>query len=81
MKGKINLIDRLKGKYQTGDKKFVNNINKAKISFEDFGLEIPGAMILDKVNGVIRRENENIFFEDLSIISRDTDFLINGKSQ
>ena len=79
LKGKINLIDRLKGKYQTGDKKFVNNINQAKISFEDFGLEIPGAMILDKVNGVIRRENENIFFEDLSIISRDTDFLINGK--
>jgi hypothetical protein len=79
LKGKINLIDRLKGKYQTGDKKFVNNINNAKISFEDFGLEIPGAMILDKVNGVIRRENENIFFEDLSIISRDTDFLINGK--
>jgi len=79
LKGKIELTDRIKGKYLIEEKKFVSAINLAKISFEDFGLKIRGTIVFDKVNGVIRREDDNIYFDDLSIISEDTDLLINGE--
>lgn len=49
-------------------------MNKAKISFSDFSITIPGKIKFDKVDGVIRRENDDIFFDDLSVISEDTDF-------
>lgn len=79
LKGKIELADRIKGKYLIKEKKFVSSINIAKISFSDFGFKIPGTIVFDKVNGVIRRENDEIYFENLSVISEDTDFLINGE--
>lgn len=81
LKGKIELTDRIKGKYLIEEKKFVSAINLAKLSFEDFGFRILGTIVFDKVNGVIRREDDNIYFDDLSIISEDTDILINGEVQ
>jgi len=79
VKGKIELNDRFKGKYISKEKRFISEINIAKLSLEDFGLHIPGTMILDKVNGVISRENDNFYFDNLSVISEDTDILINGE--
>ncbi len=79
VKGKIELTDRFKGKYISEEKRFVNEINIAKLSLENFGLHIPGTMIFDKVNGVISRENDNFYFDNLSVISEDTDLLINGE--
>jgi len=79
LKGKIDLTDRIKEKYILEEKKFAVEINEAKISFTDFGFNIPGVLRLDKLNGNISRINDDYIFDDLSIISDDTDFLINGK--
>lgn len=81
LKGKIELTDRVMGKYLIEEKKFVSSINNAKLSLENFGVNIPGTMVFDKVNGIIRRESDDIYFDSLSIISEDTDILINGKVQ
>lgn len=81
LKGKIEFTDRIKGKYLINEKKFVSSINNAKLSLENFGVNIPGTMVFDKVNGEIRRENDNIYFDSLTVISEDTDILINGKVQ
>jgi uncharacterized protein involved in outer membrane biogenesis len=79
LKGRIELTDRIKGKYLIEEKKFVSEINTAKLSLENFGVKIPGAIRFNKVNGVIRRENDDIYFDSLNVISEDTDILINGK--
>ncbi|GMR24834.1 MAG: hypothetical protein BMS9Abin39_0103 [Ignavibacteria bacterium] len=79
VKGKIEVTDRIIGKYIAEEKRFVSEINISKISLENFGLVIPGVLNLDKVNGVISRENDNIYFKNLSVISEDTDFIINGE--
>ena len=78
LKGKLEITDRLIGKYLVDEKKYLSEMNKAKISFSDFSITIPGKIKFDKVDGVIRRENDDIFFDDLSVISEDTDFLIKG---
>jgi len=79
VKGKVEVTDRIIGKYIAEEKRFVSEINLSKISLENFGLVIPGVLNLDKVNGVISRENNNIYFDNLSVISEDTDLLINGE--
>jgi hypothetical protein len=81
LNGKIELTDRIKGKYLIEEKKFVSEINHAKLSLDNFGVKIPGTMVFDNVNGVIRRENDDIYFDSLSVISEDTDILINGEVQ
>ncbi|OGU68268.1 MAG: hypothetical protein A2W30_02370 [Ignavibacteria bacterium RBG_16_36_9] len=81
LKGKIELTDRIKGKYLIEEKKFMSENNTARLSLENFGVKIPGTIVFDKVNGVIRRENADIYFDSLSVISEDTDILINGKVQ
>ena len=81
LKGKIEFTDRIKGKYLIEEKKFVSEINIAKLSLENFGLKIPGTIVFDKVNGVIRRENDDLYFDSLKVISEDTDISINGKVQ
>jgi len=81
LKGKIEFTDRIKGKYLIEEKKFVGEINIAKLSLENFGLKIPGTIVLDKVNGVIRRENDDLYFDSLKVISEDTDIFFNGKVQ
>ncbi|MCK7523655.1 MAG: hypothetical protein MZV64_41465 [Ignavibacteriales bacterium] len=52
----------------------------AKLSLENFGVNIPRTIVFDKVNGVNSEERMmTIYFDSLSIISEDTDILINGK--
>jgi AsmA protein len=81
LKGNIKLTDRIKGKYDFKDKKFISSVNRGSIFFNDFGVRIPGAIRFDKVSGSIRRENDDFYFDSLSVISEDTDILINGKVQ
>jgi uncharacterized protein involved in outer membrane biogenesis len=81
LKGKIELTDRLKGKYLIEEKKFVSENKNGRLSLENYGMKIPKTIIFDKVNGVIRRENDDIYFDSLSVISEDTDILVNGKVQ
>ncbi|MBP1683341.1 MAG: AsmA family protein, partial [Ignavibacteriaceae bacterium] len=76
----IELTDRVMGKYLIEEKLFIGKLNEAKISFTDFGINIPGALKLDKLNGNIFRINDDYIFDDVSIISEDSDFLINGKA-
>ncbi|HEX9253501.1 MAG TPA: AsmA-like C-terminal region-containing protein, partial [Ignavibacteriaceae bacterium] len=81
LKGKVELIDRIKGKYLIDEKKFVNENNTGRLYLENFGVKIPETITFDKVNGVIRRDNNDFYFDSLNIISEDTDILINGKVQ
>lgn len=79
LKGNIKLTDRIKGKYDINNKKFMSSVNRGNILFKDFGIKIPGTIRFDKVNGTIRRDNDELYLDSLSIISEDTDILINGK--
>ena len=78
LKGKIKFNDRIKGKYDLSENKFISELNSAKLELESFGLKIPGTMIIDEINGIIGRENDDVYFEDLRVLSEDTDLLING---
>ena len=69
----------IKGKYLVEEKRFASEINNSKIFLEDFGFNIPGAIKVDKMNGSILRKNDDYYFDNLSVISDDTDFLINGE--
>jgi AsmA protein len=81
LKGNIKLTDRIEGKYDIKDKNFVGSVNRGSIFLKDFGINIPGTIRFDKVNGSIRRDNDNIYFDSLSVISEDTDILINGEAE
>ena len=79
LRGRIEINDRFKGKYDEKFMRFTSEINLATITFEDFGFNITDVLKLDKVNGNISRENNDYFFNNLSVLSDDTDLLINGK--
>ena len=79
LKGKIEIDDRFKGKYILKEKKFLSDINIGNIFFEDFGFNIPGIFKIDRLNGHILRKKDDYYFDNLSLISDDTDILINGK--
>jgi len=79
LKGKIEITDRVKGRFDVEQGKFESQINNAKINFENFGLKVPNTILFDKIDGVITRNNNDIQFADLKIISEDTDFIINGE--
>ena len=77
--GKIEVNDRLKGKYIKNEKRFESEINIGEISLENFGFYIPGTIKFDKINGIISRKNDDYYFDSLSIRSDNTDLLINGE--
>jgi AsmA protein len=79
LKGKIEINENIKGKYIESEKRFVSEKNSAQIFLDDFGFNIPGAIKADKVNGSILRKNDDYYFDNLSVISDDTDFLIDGE--
>jgi uncharacterized protein involved in outer membrane biogenesis len=81
LKGKLVLTDRIKGKYLIEEKKFVSENKTGRLYLENFGMKIPKTITFDKVNGIIRRENDDIYFDSISVISEDTDILINGNVQ
>ena len=79
LKGKIEINENIKGKYIESEKRFLSENNNAKIFLEDFGFNIPDAIKVDKINGSILRKNDDYYIDNLSVISDDTDFLINGE--
>ena len=79
LKGKIEIVDRFKGKYIKNEKRFASEINVGKVSFEKLGFNIPGTMKFDNIDGIISRKNDDYFFDSLRIISDDTDILLNGE--
>lgn len=79
LKGRITINDRVKGKYDPEKKKFLSLFNRGNIAFSDFGISIKNVISFDRVNGTIRRDNDDWIFENLSINYKDTDLLINAK--
>ncbi len=79
LKGKIEIKDRVKGSYIRNEKRFASEINIGKISLENFSFNIPDIIKFDELNGIISRKNDDYYFDSLSILSDDTDILINGK--
>ncbi len=78
LKGRIVLKDRTKGKYDISNKKFNNDINVSEISFQNFGVIIPGAIRFDEINGEITRDGDSYSLKNINIKSESTDFNING---
>jgi uncharacterized protein involved in outer membrane biogenesis len=81
LKGKITLKDRIKGSYNIEDKKFAASVNHGSLFFKDFGIRIPNTIRFDKINGTIRRDNDELFLDSLRIISEGSDILISGDIQ
>jgi hypothetical protein len=79
LKGRIEIDNRFKGKYIVREKEFLSEVNKGSVFFEDFGFNIPGTFKIDRMNGYILRKKDDYYFDNISLISDDTDFLINGK--
>jgi hypothetical protein len=79
LKGNIDFRDRFKGKFNSEENRFLGDINISLVSFKDFGFVLPGALRIDKLNGKIFRVNDDYFLDSLSVISEDTDLLLNGK--
>lgn len=79
LKGKVEIVDRFKGKYIKNEKRFASETNIGKISLENFGFNIPGKIKFDNINGIISRKNDDYFFDSLRVISDDTDILLDGE--
>jgi len=79
IRGGIKIDQKFKGKYNSDKKKVITELNNADIILTDFGISIPRAVKLDKVNGAISRKNDKYFIKDLWVIYKDTDLLIDGE--
>ena len=79
LKGNIKIEDRTKGKYDSTQKRFINDVNVSNIVLNDFGFVIPGTIRFDEINGTISRNEDRLLLKDLEIKSDDTDFKINGE--
>ena len=79
LKGRIVLNSHTKGNYNDSPKRMTNEINVANISFENFGIIIPGTIRFDNINGAISVNGDNWSLENLDIKSEATDFNINGE--
>jgi len=63
------------------DSNYIDNLDEnsqLEILFEDVSLRIPDILSLDKVNGQIKKENNKIIFDSLSVICEKSDLLLNG---
>lgn len=76
--GIIKLDTKIEGVVDFEKDRIIGDKNYIDINFENVSLEIPEVISLDKINGVIKRENENLKLEDLHISIWDTDVLLNG---
>lgn len=81
LKGRIELAERIKGHYDIEKKSFVSQVNTGRLAFNDFGINISKIIAFDKVNGTIKRNNDKWYFNDLSVLYKDTDLLINGEAE
>ena len=85
---KIDLIDNLSGiitldaeimgevDYELGA--LVGDKSKTNLTFENVSIRIPDVISLDKINGIIKKEDKNLRLEELHIISGNTDVALNG---
>ena len=65
LKGRIVLNSHTKGNYNNSLKKITNEINVANISFNNFGIIIPGTIRFDNINGAISVNGDNWSLENL----------------
>ena len=79
LNGRITVDDRIKGKYDVSENKFINDINNSEIIFQNFGIIIPNAIRFDNINGRISRSGDTFALHDINIKSEATDFNINGE--
>jgi len=85
---KIDLVDNLDGiiildaeikgevDYEFGA--IINDKSKINLTFENVAIRVPDVISLDKINGVIKKEDKNLRLEELHIISGNTDVALNG---
>ncbi|HEY6437851.1 MAG TPA: hypothetical protein VIY47_14770, partial [Ignavibacteriaceae bacterium] len=79
LNGRITLTNRFKGDYNISEKRLIGEINKSEISFQNFGIIIPGTIRFYSINGKIIRNGDKFSLENINIKSEKTDFNINGE--
>jgi len=79
IKGRLSVVDRFKGEYNTVGEKFNSELDSSEIKFFDFGFIIPNTIRFDRINGQISKLGDNFTLKDLRIKSQATDFTINGE--
>jgi hypothetical protein len=76
--GIITLDAEIKGEVDYEFGAIINDKSKINLTFENVSIRFPGVISLDKINGVIKKEDKNLRLEELHIISGNTDIALNG---
>jgi AsmA protein len=85
---KIDLIDNLggiitidtemEGEVDLEEGRIIGDKSKANLTFENVSIRFPEVISLDKINGVIKREDKNLRLEEFHVITEKTDITLNG---
>ncbi len=78
LNGTITVDAEMKGVVDSELGTIVDEKTKASLTFEDVSLRFPDVISLDKINGVIKRENKNLRLEEFQVITENTDVTLNG---
>jgi AsmA protein len=78
LSGTITLDIDTEGMIDLKHQRIISDKYKANLLIEDASVRIPEIISLDNINGQIRRENLDLLFEDLHIVSNRSDVTING---
>ena len=77
--GFISITDEGKGTYSKEHRRILSDINKAEITFDNVSFNIPGVMNVKSIDGILHRNLDQLEFQNVKILSGDTDILMNGE--
>jgi len=78
LNGKITINVQIAGEVDLEKKRIIRDKDNTDLHFENVSIRFPHIMAVDTINGVIRRENKNLQFEEFRVITGKTDVTING---
>lgn len=77
--GRVSIDADIDGKVNFEEGRIIGDKNHVEINFEDVSVTIPNAISLNKINGKIKRENDDFSIDNLRASIWGTDVLINGR--
>ena len=78
LSGFISITDEKKGKYSKEKRRITGDINEAAITFDNVSFNLPGVMDVNRFDGTIHRNLDQLEFLNLKILTGDTDLFVNG---
>ena len=78
LNGKITIDVQIAGEVDLQKGRIIRDKDKTNLHFENVSIRFPDFIALDNVNGVIRRENKDLRFEEFRVITGKTDVTLNG---